>query len=358
MIDYRDRIIKCALCGECNTQCIVLREIGWLSSGPKGKILMSGLALEGKLEKDLDNLYLCTTCAKCEPVCNVGLEIVDIIEHARRKLVEAGITKLPHEKMANNIFNYGNPYGEKEKIRLDSKLVEKESAEYVFFPGCTAKYRVNEIMLSSIDIFNKIGLDYVVFDENYCCGSPLFRTGFAGGFEERAGLLVEKLNKKGDKVITACPGCYRTMKNDYSKKYDLELDIQHISVFLNEKLDGIDLSLEKNMTATYHDPCHLGRHMNVYEEPRSLLKKVKNLELVEMTNNRENALCCGSGGGVRAAFDELAYQIGKKRLEEAKETNAESIISSCPFCKLMFDTLKENGLNAYDVTEVIAKSMR
>ncbi len=112
------------------------------------------------------------------------------------------------------------------------------------------------------------------------------------------------------------------------------------------------------MIATYHDPCHLGRHMKVYEEPRNVLGKVQNLELVEMANNRENAFCCGSGGGVRAAFDELAFEIGKKRIEEARETNAKSIISTCPFCKLMFEAVQENDLEVYDLTEVIAKSIK
>ena len=144
--------------------------------------------------------------------------------------------------------------------------------------------------------------------------------------------------------MTSCAGCYKTLKDDYEG-----LDVIHISQFLKRLIDDKQLNFTENdLNVTYHDSCHLGRHCGVFDEPREIISSVANL--AEMENTRENSLCCGAGGGVKSAYPEIANEMAKSRINQALDTNAELLITSCPFCKL---NLKDHGLDVLDLTEFL-----
>jgi Fe-S oxidoreductase len=151
---------------------------------------------------------------------------------------------------------------------------------------------------------------------------------------------------KDEKIIVSCAGCYKTLKEDYEG-----LDVIHISQLLDELIRENKLELTKtDLDVTYHDSCHLGRHCNVFDEPRNVIEIVANL--VEMENNRENSLCCGAGGGVKSAYPEIASQMAQSRIAQAKETNCKTLVTSCPFCKL---NLENDEIEVLDLTEFLVK---
>ncbi|WP_292885686.1 (Fe-S)-binding protein [Methanobrevibacter sp. UBA212] len=214
----------------------------------------------------------------------------------------------------------------------------------LYFRGCTAREKQTEISKATERLLDLAGVDYHVLDDEKCCGSVLLRT----GFEKQAKEQIKKNSKilKDEKIITSCAGCYKTLKEDYDG-----LDVVHISQLLDELIRENKLNFTKaDFKVTYHDSCHLGRHMDVFDEPRNAIESV--VDIVEMENSREDSLCCGAGGGVKSAYPEIANQMAKSRLAQARETGCETLVVSCPFCKL---NLENDEIEVLDLTEFLVK---
>ena len=214
----------------------------------------------------------------------------------------------------------------------------------LYFRGCTAREKETNISKATEKLLKSAGVDYHVLDDEKCCGSVLLRTGFS----EDAQRQIEKNTEilKGEKILTSCAGCYKTLKDDYEG-----LDVIHISQFLSRLIrEGkLDFS-KKDFDVTYHDSCHLGRHSDVFDEPREVIESVANL--VEMENCRENSLCCGAGGGVKSAYPEVANQMASSRLAQVRETGCKTLVTPCPFCKL---NLENDDIEVLDLTEFLVK---
>ena len=214
----------------------------------------------------------------------------------------------------------------------------------LYFRGCTARERETGISDATETILNRAGIDYHILDDEKCCGSVLLRTGFEKQAKEQIKKNTEIL--KDEKIITSCAGCYKTLKEDYDG-----LDVIHISQLLDELIKEGKLNFEKSdLNVTYHDSCHLGRQMKVFDEPRSAIESVANI--VEMENIREDSLCCGAGGGVKSAYPEIANQMAKSRLAQARKTDCETLVVSCPFCKL---NLENDEIEVLDLTEFLMR---
>lgn len=214
----------------------------------------------------------------------------------------------------------------------------------LYFRGCTAREKQTDISEATERLLDFAGVDYHVLEDEKCCGSVLLRTGFQKEAERQIEKNTEVL--KDEKIITSCAGCYKTLKDDYDG-----LDVVHISQFLNELISKNKLNFTKSdLDVTYHDSCHLGRHSNVFEEPRNVIESVANL--VEMKNSREESLCCGAGGGVKSAYPEIADEMAESRIGQAKQTGCRTLVTSCPFCKL---NLENDELEVLDLTEFLIK---
>lgn len=212
----------------------------------------------------------------------------------------------------------------------------------IYFRGCTARQKENNISDATEKLLKLAGVDYHILDDEKCCGSVLIRT----GFYEDALKQIEKNTEvlKGETIITSCAGCYKTLKEDYEG-----LDVVHISQLLDDLIKQNKLNFsKKDLNVTFHDSCHLARHMNVFDEPRSVIESVA--DLVEMENSRENAFCCGAGGGVKSAYPEIAQEMAENRISQAKDTNSTILITTCPFCKL---NLKNEDIEVLDLTEFL-----
>jgi Fe-S oxidoreductase len=237
---------------------------------------------------------------------------------------------------------------------------EIKPAKTLYFAGCTASFRLQNLAKSTASVLEKLGIDFTIAGKNeYCCGSPFLRTGQKD--------IVERLFEKNyaywqkmgiERIITSCPGCYRTISLDYpkiaeEKGYEFDIEVVHTVSILDKmgEFEKIDLK------ATYHDPCHLGRHMGMYEEPRNVIKRL-GINFVEMERNREQALCCGAGGGLRSQFPEISFEIGRQRVLEAMETGAEYLITCCPFCEYHLSKSAEklgNRIKVVDLVEIAEK---
>ena len=214
----------------------------------------------------------------------------------------------------------------------------------LYFRGCTAREKETSIQKATEKLLDIAGVDYHILEDEKCCGSVLLRTGFFNEAQRQIKKNTEVL--KGEKIITSCAGCYKTLKDDYEG-----LDVIHISQLLDELIRDGKLNLEKGeLDVTYHDSCHLARHMEVFDEPRNVIESLANL--VEMENNRENSLCCGAGGGVKSAYPEIATQMARTRIDQAMDTGCKTLVTACPFCKL---NLSNDELEVLDLTEFLVR---
>lgn len=381
--EYKYDVFRCNRCGICRGKyndevryVCPAREhtAGFEPYFARGRNLVARGILEGELnysERLAEVISTCTTCMNCVQQCgalnletgNPLINSVAILEAMREDIAEMGMALESHKALPQRIEKYKNPYGEDINRRKDwiKGINIPNKADTMFFVGCTPSYRRSEIALAAANILNKNKRFGILADE-WCCGSPLLRTGFKKLAYEMVNHNVEAL-KGVDNVVFTCSGCYKTFKNDYPEIVGkLPFNIIHITQYLNEELNKGKLNLKNpiNMTVTYHDPCHLGRHAKVYDEPRNILSAIPGIELKEMYPTRENSWCCGAGGGVKISNPDLSVEIASDRLNHAKEVEAEAIVSACPFCKTnLLDAVNkfDEDIEIYDITELIQKSI-
>lgn len=245
------------------------------------------------------------------------------------------------------------------------KIVESqfERCYMIYFRGCVARDKLH-ISETIEKLLKKAEINYKLLDEEGCCGSVLLRTGFV---EDALQVMKDTFKDiKDETVLVSCAGCYKTFKEDYPEFLGGEINVVHTSQLFARLVDEGKLKLvNDNKKVTYHDPCHLGRHMGEYEAPRSVISKAATL--VEMEKNKDNSKCCGSGGGVRSAFPEISEEIARERIADARLTGAEEIITCCPFCILNLTSAQEQGksenceldhLEVVDLGEFILKRLR
>jgi heterodisulfide reductase subunit D len=371
-------LYACLQCGYCRAVCPVYGETGWESDNPRGKLYaLKQLANRGPMDLILrrnpkpgeeykQRLYHCTSCGACDEVCHVNIKLAHLWEELKEWMIKQGYEPLEaHKKIYERVKRVRNPYDEpieKRDAWLTDKSVLSPNPEVLFFAGCTASYRVGFLgqavakILTASDVkFNILGSD------EWCCGSPLLRTGQADIVRsELAPHNMRAIETRGvNALVTACAGCYNTIKNDYPRIVGQPTyKLYHLTEYLEKLLKDKRLVLSKEFKkkVTYHDPCHLGRHARVFEAPRNVINAIPGIEFVEMAYNREMAHCCGAGGGYKSAFNYSAESIAAKRVREAEEVGAELIITSCPFCQVNLNAGAKNigsKIKTVDIVQVV-----
>jgi Fe-S oxidoreductase len=229
----------------------------------------------------------------------------------------------------------------------------KEGKEVVYFRGCMGLYREKNIAESTMKLLEKANVSYALVDE-VCCGSVALRTGDKKIAKELAKENLEKIKQTGaNTVIFSCAGCLRTFIKDYPNFEINNLKLIHSSQYFLELIKEGKLKIKdgKNLKLTFHDPCHMGRHLKIYDEPREIIKGLPNVEFVEMKRSKEDSRCCGAGGGVKSLFGDLSIAMAKERINDAKEVEAEIIVSTCPFCKRNLKDASE--MEVVDLSELL-----
>ncbi|MDD4802432.1 MAG: (Fe-S)-binding protein [Syntrophomonas sp.] len=368
----QDEIYTCAQCAYCTATCPVAELKGWESYGPRGRMHLLKLVLENdyKANKELaERFYVCTTCSRCEKVCQTDLPLIEIWEDVRSWLVEDNLGPLePHRVIDASVAEFHNAFREAAANRDawagDIELSRK--GEVAFFVGCTSSYKMQKLASDSVRILQAIGDQVAVLgEEEWCCGSPLIRTGQRRQIKGLVEHNVEALKNTGAEIVVAsCTGCFKTIRDDYPHWYEKKLPfkVMHISQYLAQQIKNGRLTFTQpiNQKVTYHDPCHLGLHAGEYEDPRAVLQAIPGLELVEMHNIREESRCCGAGGGVKAGLPDIALGLARTRAEEAEETGASILASCCPFCKTNLSQAIDNekiNLIQKDITELVVEAM-
>jgi Fe-S oxidoreductase len=245
-------------------------------------------------------------------------------------------------------------------------MAQGKHPEILFWVGCSGSFddRAKKITKAFVKILNNANIDFAVLGtEESCTGDPAKRAGNEFLFQMQAMINIEVLNAyEVKKIVTACPHCFNTLKNEYPS-LNGTYEVMHHTEFLKSLLDAGKLTISggefKGKKITFHDPCYLGRANNVYEAPRDLIKKL-DAELVEMKRSRANGFCCGAGGAQMFKEPEKGTKdINIERTEDALETQAEIIAAGCPFCNTMLTDgvkIKENSTPVLDIAELIANA--
>jgi len=357
--DMAQQIRMCAACPKmCRHVCPTF--LAWRSESPTphGRALLLHQEITGTRpldERAIEVLYQCLECSHCLTWCLPEIDIADIVETRRRQLVEEGRFPSGLNPMVDSIRTHHNPYKEPHEKRTGWLKISKiDGRSLVYFTGCTAAYREKSIAQDTIFVLSSLGYQVYIPEDEWCCGSPLLRTGFVEDALEQARHNVEILNSMdAEEVVVTCPGCYRVLTQDYPK-HGLELNkpVRHIAELLQSHLKNLP-EFELDGPATFHDSCHLGRHSGVYEQPREVIERVSKGAIVEMERNRDNAMCCGNGAGLRTLFPEHAKKIGAERVQQAERTGAKYLITSCPFCKNMLESQAKDRLIVLDLPELV-----
>jgi Fe-S oxidoreductase len=379
LADWKDIVHRCFRCGYCkftsnysDINCPSYQKFQFETYSTGGRMWIIYGLITGELEWSegvADVLYACSTCGNCMENCRFDKFnhlLVDFIERARAEAVKKGFCPEKQERLLERTINPDmfNPYGEKnsDNSKLKQKYGLNNKAEWVYFIGCTSNYRQKELRASTIRFLKKANIDFTLIDE-HCCTSPLLRTGQIEPAKAFMQYNIAQIKKTGaTKIITSCAGCYRTIKEDF-KKFGVNYDfkVYHTAELVKELLDRGAIQIKGNYSkkVTYHDPCHLGRHAGIYEAPREVYKKIPGIEFIEMKRNRENAWCCGAGGGVKIGYPDWAVNISGDRLQEAQKTGAKVLSSTCPFCRTNLsdaNEIYEMGLEVLDLIEILDKS--
>ncbi|NVM52677.1 MAG: (Fe-S)-binding protein [Candidatus Helarchaeota archaeon] len=307
-------------------------------------------------EGALDSIFSCLTCNLCNTFCLPKVDEEDLMKLARASIVDSGIDVSKYSKIGESVAQHHNPLIEDHQNRTNSfnDLIKREKdTDTMLFLGCMSSYREIEIARSSIELLKKLNIKFAIMEDEWCCGSPAISTGFLKTASETMIHNVNEWKTRGiTRIITPCSACYRTIKTYYPQHVpDFDFNVQHIIEVIKDNFNGMQLK-ELNSTITYHDPCHLGRGMGIYDEPREILSQISSL--MEMDHSREEGFCCGAGGGVRVNFPDLSQDVGLLRVDEALQTGAEYLTSACPLCKYQLKKSANIGnLKVVDIVELI-----
>ena len=319
-------------------------------------------------------LWACTTCRACEAVCPVEIMPMSKLIGIRQNSVLMD-GNFPSEAITTlkNIENQYNPWGFPQEERakwaetLEVKtLAEDMDVEYLFFVGCAGSYdqRCINVSKSIVNILKKANIKFgILGTEEKCTGDNAKRIGNEFLAQKLILQNIEVFNRyKVKKIITGCPHCYNTIKNEYPQ-YGGSYSIVHHTVFIHELLRSSKLKInhkDRQMTkVVFHDPCYLGRYNDVYDIPREILKTYIDVTVTEMERNREKSFCCGGGGGRMWMEDNIGRKINIERSNEALKAKAGTVATACPFCLYMLtDGIKESSemedVDVKDIAEIVA----
>jgi Fe-S oxidoreductase len=383
---------SCTECGRCQMVCPASNtgkplnprqvihdlKVNLLTNGPVmkagGKPTLPLIGNNGEGSITEDQIWSCTSCGACMEVCPVFIEQMPKILQLRRYLVEMK-AHFPEEllNLFENMEQRSNPWGiaPTERTKWCSQMNVKtfdNSCEYLLYVGCAGAFdaRNKQVSVALATILDAAGVSWgILGKEEMCCGDSLRRLGNEFVFDKMARENVKLFKDKGvKKIITMCPHCFSTLKNDY-RQYGFDGEVIHHADFINGLLASGKLKLKKTVNMgniVFHDSCYLGRHNDIYDSPRSVISKATGKAPTEMDRNRSESFCCGAGGGRMWMEEHLGTRINLARVDEALTKKPDTVCVTCPYCMTMFDDgLKDKNADKVavkDLAEVVAEGLR
>jgi Fe-S oxidoreductase len=382
---------SCTECGRCSDNCpatftqkslqprLMIHDIkmNLLKNANKDghpELALIGESGEGSVKEEV--IWECTTCGACMEVCPVFIEHVPRIVDMRRHLVETK-AKFPEELLLlfENMESRSNPWGiaptERTKWAADINVqpFEAGKTEYLFYVGCAGAFdaRNRRTTLSIAKILDKAGISWGTLGrDEMCCGDSLRRLGNEYVFDRMAQANIKMFGDKGvKKIITQCPHCFSTLKNDY-QQYGVKLEVVHHTEFINSLIQQSKIQLNETVDLgkiIYHDSCYLGRYNGVYDAPREVIAAATGSSPCEMERKRDKGFCCGAGGGRMWMEEKEGTLINVARVEEALAKEPNTVCVACPYCMTMFDDgLKDKDaadkVQVLDLAEIVAKALK
>ncbi|MBC7248651.1 MAG: (Fe-S)-binding protein [Anaerolineae bacterium] len=350
-------------------------------------------------------VFTCMTCGSCDvscKVCRYNLEPLEMARELKFRLVEDGQGLDEHQAIIESLNKEHNTLGRPRAERgawaddLDVPRLYADKAEVLFHAGCRFSYdrELQGVARTAVRLLKQAGVDVGIMGQReMCCGGRVYSMGYRETFTRFAQANLKAWDRAGVKtVVTSCADGYHAFKRLYPK-LGSQVEVLHTVEFIARLIKEGQLTFRTAvpLTVTYHDPCHLGRQgepyvpwegvekkiknqivvyeprrpryngaWGVYDPPRDILRSIPGVELVEMERIREYSWCCGAGGGVREAYPEFSRWTAGERIEEARATGAEALVSACPWCERNFkDAVKALGdsLQVYDIVELVQKAM-
>ena len=419
--DYKADMERCSQCSYCKwipfdqvkswrfaKGCPSIAYNNFLSYSARGRYAVALSLLNGQstyTDRVVDIVYKCTTCGSCDvsdKICRYNLEPLEMIHELKFRLVEDGQVLPEHTAVIEHLGKENNMMMKPGAGRgdwaegLDVKRIPGESAEVLFHAGCRFSYdeELVETARTAVTFLKNSGVDIGIMGaDEPCCGGRAYDMGYKEEFTRLAENTIKAWTTAGVRtVVTSCADCFHTFSRLYpplGAKFEVLHTVQYLDRLIKE--GKIKFSKTVPMRVTYHDPCHLGRRgepyvpwegkekkvknqivvyeprrpryngaWGVYDPPRDVLKSIPGLELVEMERIREYAWCCGAGGGVKEAYPDFSSWTATERIEEAKSTGAEAIVSACPWCERNFiDAIDAAGekLKVFDVIDLVKQAI-
>ena len=355
----------CYQCGKCDVVC------------PWNKVRKFSIrriireATFGLTEVEGEDIWRCTTCGTCPSLCPRGVDQIELGVSIRRIASEYGVfpeSVRSVRTVRGSLTTDGNPLSFERAKRADwaTDLPVKpfsEGMEILYFVGCYYAYdpRMKKVSVATAKLLDAAGVDFGTLGTlESCCGESIRKTGGEEVFRALARENIKTFIDHGVKrILVSSPHCYHTFVNEYPE-FMVNFEVVHISQFLAELLEQgrLKLSGEFHKKVTYHDPCYLGRHNGIYDDPRRILKQVSGLDLVEMPDAREDSLCCGGGGGRIWMDTPKAERFSDLRMDQAEATGAQVLVTACPYCITNFeesrlDRAEDEALEVRDITEIL-----
>jgi Fe-S oxidoreductase len=415
--DYRNDMETCCRCSACKfiplekvegysniNVCPSISRYNFHAYSGGGRLGLGIAMLDKKIEysskKMQEVIFNCQMCGACDISCKyaMDMEVLEPLNEIRTEWVKQGNVSPVLDKMVTSMKTGGPMIAELKAKKgdwfasLEVKDYTRQKVKVVYHAGCRTFYDQTmwSVPQNAIKLMKKAGIEVGIAGKGGCCGGRAYQMGFPGESRQQANNFMDSLKKSGAKtLVTGCAECYYAFNVLYDKfglKGDLE--VLHTSQYFQRLIEEGRLTPLKpvNLTVTYHDPCHLGRlgenyihwqgkrkegqiilfdppkefrrgTRGVYKPPRELLGKVPGLKLVEMSRIKEYAWCCGAGGGVQETNPDFAAWTAAERIREARETEAEAIVTGCPGCETLFRSVNKrsaNGLKVYDIVDLLA----
>jgi len=375
----------CNMCGYCVSVCPAWQEIGWESATARGKMFYLkrradnapldplNLLIRHKTDIDADfgkAMAECTACGACEEICHADIPLDGWLDSVKRFAVESNGPLMPaHAELVKTVKQTKNVYGRPQDERLASlgdDLRPSPHPEILLWFGCVGSYRHQRVAQATLQVLNAAGVRYEVLGKDeWCTGSPLLRVGESKYVEkELMPHNLQAVEKSGAKIlVTACGECFRAFSVDYKRLGGhAPFQVLHVSHYVERLVKEKRLKFTKPVKRklVFHDACHLARNAGAYDAPRKALKFVPGLEILEMYYSRETTKCCGEDLGFRAAFPVQAQSLAAKRLQEAKETGAEAIVTGDAHTEVHLNEVSKKlgrGLETFDLVEILAQAL-
>ncbi len=378
-------IEACSRCGECLLWCPAYPHDAREEMTARWKIgrlrrMVSEDALPTDTSVFLDSLYACSACGQCHVVCPIRIDTPDLWEQARQALAAVGLDQPgPQKELMAAISECNNSYRKPQSERgrwaerawragllhAPVKVWVEQPSSVLYFAGCTASFdpAMQPVAVQSVRLLQEAGVEFAILGQDEpCCASKLRRVGdrlFPKEAVKRAEMLA---SRKVKTIVVSCAGCFKGLHSDYRGILSPDIEVLHLSEFLYRLIANGKLKprYAVPLSITYHDPCHLGRHNRIYEEPRRVLRSIPGIRLVEMRRSGPFSACCGMGGGLKLARPDLQKEMSVSRIREAEATGAEAVVTPCQTCLMGLaagTADASSALTVFHLNEMLVRSL-